>query len=201
MSGDLRKSEFAEYCKVSAPAITKAIVAGRVRTTPNGKFVDMNHPITMEYVRIKLSDGPAPKQKRKKRKPASKPPAKRIAQSKKPPPSGLDDSEDVYGEGTKTAVDVKRVIAATTKINLEIAEKAGRFLLKERVAVFFAKISTAVTQKLTPLGARLASDIGDICGVSDPAKILEIQLLIEAETQRAIEDFKRVAKEAGAGTA
>jgi hypothetical protein len=211
MAEKKNKSAFAKYCGVAPAAITRAVREGRVETTEDGKFVDMASDVTLQFVRKQLTKPEKVPQKPpeatkkkptpeppKPKKPRGRPPAKRKVHGNSKEVSDMEGGEE-SGAVSKNRVEIRRIQAQTTKMNMDIAENAGRLILREKVSGFFARLATLATNLILPMGQRVASDIGDLCGVTDPKVLLKIQDIIDKENERVLQGFKAVAEDAAKG--
>lgn len=214
------KAQFARMCKVSKPAITQACERGAVYVSKNGKINPKHRinapfmanrlavaandarekaqvlpepqpepiPVLVEPTPVEIEPEPEPipvEPEPKKRKPYKK--------RKKPVPEPSPMEPPGYGNPvTKMDVEIVRIQSQTTKINMEIAEKVGRFFLKEEVQNLFGRLATTFANLIHPLGQRLAPDICDICGITDSAIMIQVQNLIEHELEIAINEVKRL---------
>lgn len=200
---------------VSAAAITKGIREGRIDASDDSKQVDLCKKRSRDFVATKLGPRKAPAFLREygaefERGDDDKPSitekqSKKPAKSKKREPSVSysEESEDIEAEVTsgtdslsKTEADIRRIKAQTAKLNMEMAKEAKRLILREKVSVFFAQLATTVTNLVLPMGQRLAQDICDKLEVNDPEKIIVVQNMIDAENERVINEYKRVAEDA-----
>jgi len=192
-------AQFAKMCSVSRSAITQANDRGDLFISRNGKIDPAqkknntflrNHLARVENEeREKENAETKVKKTRKRAKPKG---GKKVAPSPRT-------RESMGVTPTKIDVEIARIQAQTTKINMDIAEKMGRFFLREEVEGLFGKLSTTFSNLIHPLGQRLAPDICDICGITDSAKMIEVQNLLERELEIAVNEVKRLAKDVEKG--
>lgn len=192
-------SDFAKKLGVTRQAISKAIKRGDLRTVPDGKRkkIDLHDAKTIEYVRnhnAQRKGSPVPE-----------------------PVNGSTDGKDAIsasggddngGGGLLDATDAlqagassretrdDRIKTQTATEKMKLAKEMGVLILTSMVDKLFDKLYAIILNHFHPLGARLASVLSDIAGVTDPAITLEIKKAIDKETARGLNEFKREASNA-----
>lgn len=204
-------AEFSRMCSISRSAITQAVERKEVKVSENGKinpkqrlnaqFLEYKQRQYAEKLLLKAEKEVTKVEKETVAEPVKKKakPRPRQARTVKIKPDkgelGGEALKKATGTVTKMDVEILRIEAQTTKINMEIAEKSGRFYLKEQVDDVFGKLSATFANLVHPLGQRLASDICDLCEVTEPKIILQVQGIIDVENERAIDEVKRITNE------
>jgi len=187
----LNSKDFAAACGVSPAAITKAVKKGHLvrdgknrlntRLPRNKAYLDLK---TKTPHQIALSKFSGPPKLHTNMTPEEV--AYDVAYEKE---QGLMEKGD---KATKIDVEIARIRAQTVKINMDIAEKAGRFILKDLVSKVFGELASTTANLVHPMGQRLSSDICDVLGITDPNKILKVQAMIDTENERYISEVKRI---------
>lgn len=220
----LSQNKFAQSLGLSKQAISLAVKDGRVNRTVRG--IDPNHPTNKYFAEQVLSRtephnprGKANKKKKTKRKPAQKttqntgfthqntppvvhyPPSPPVAPTSAPAappvaPSGEQGEFYLLPPTNKAEADFHKALAATKKINMEIAAKMREMVHRDEVASAFGTLNSAIMDFFLPLGERLAPSVAGLAGSSDPEQVKEVQHAIEAEITRGLEEVKRIGKEA-----
>lgn len=202
MPNKTTKAEFARMCRVTKPAIAKAIVAGKVNLLD--KKINLDHRSTAEYYYTKTGKvlnatehGTKPKPPRKK--PTQEPDTiddQLVDDGYKLPP-GIKCFEDI------TIHNVNSIPADLMKKfkELETAKKAKqdrehkRGVLVERVLVeqFMAKLHTVDTSQWKTLEDRITPELCSIFGVKDGGEeAVETRKLISGEVVKTLRYAKRL---------
>jgi len=186
------KKEFAELCNVSPGGVTRAIKSGLVQVSHNGKI----NPQLVKNLKYKVTA----RERAKKRPPTRYEMKKQYEEIARGVKSELQEEQIMQTEVlSKTAIEIARIQAQTTKLNMDIAENTGRLILREIVASYFGQLASVFTSLAHPMGQRIAPAIADVMDVEDPEIILKIQDLIDKENERIINEVKRVTADADTG--
>jgi len=189
----ISKKEFADLCRVSLPALSKAAKAGNISVASNGKI----NPNSIKNVKYKVRA----LARARNRGPTKREIAAERAAMVEDVKNRLVEDEVYKAEvASKTAVEIARIKAQTTKINMDIAREAGRLILREIVEGYFGKLASVFSGLMHPMGQRIAPLIADILDVEDPDIVNRIQEVIDTENERIIGEVQRITDEASLGT-
>jgi hypothetical protein len=210
MESTTTRAQLSRDLGVSKPAITKAVDRGDVILTASGK-VDLNHRVTLEYIRRhdKNYQPPEPKQKTE-RKPKSKSEQKKKTKKKKPKADDQtvepEDDQLLLPMGGITAIDRStihlyekrdleklKIFEQATLENIKVQEKEGKLISRELVSRVFAKIYTVDTEQLRALEDNLTPKICGVFGISeDSTESVKVKKEINVAVSKALSHIKRL---------
>lgn len=199
-------SEFARRSEVSRKSVNEAIKHGKIFKTQSGK-IETTDPRVTAYVQTALLNKSQQPTKRSTNPTRGESQAKVLngdhapgltihAENHAAPVSNYAVQPSGFGELTeKSKADLEKVRATTVKIQLEIAQKMGTLILRSEVQKAFGSMSSVIVNHFLPMGDRLTEAVCAKLEVSDAEIKSEVQLVIEKEVMRALEEFKRESKE------
>lgn len=145
-------------------AISKAVDTGRVICEDD--LIDTDNPLNKEYLRLQ-------------------------SEKKKTEQDEAISIKDPTRTITKNQADIAKVLVTTANEKVKLAQRIGTLILKEQVVKIFGRLYSVIMNYFHPLGQRLAPIVAGICGVTDSAKIMEIEKAIDEEIMRGITEFKK----------
>ena len=199
---------------ISKAAITKAAERGDIILTKQGK-VDLEHRITLEYIRRHKDDyqPPAEEKKPPKKKPAKKPakktekkPEKKKEKKPEPPGTGeqlclpINDIASIDRSNIhlyeKKDLEKLKIFEQAILENLKVKEKEGKLIDRALVAQVFSKIYTIDTEQLRSLEDNLTPKICGIFNVSDDTtESIAVKKEINIAVTKALDHIKRLIDE------
>lgn len=104
---------------------------------------------------------------------------------------------------SSAAVQKVQRLEQAAKTRVEHQAKRGLLIERRLVSSVLGRLYQVDSDQIKPLGAKVAPEIGALCGVEDTATLLEIEQLIDQNTHRILSHIKRMMDDflVGVGTA
>jgi hypothetical protein len=209
------QAQFAKLCKVSAEAIRKACIAGKIDIEGEGrkKKIDLNGSSTIEYLHDKNSQrNKAAENSPKMEKSSIAVPDVASGQEKNNIAKNLPDQSLSSGSDSKSGGDfeidlenstdaeiLKNLTVGKVKMLKEIEamrlarqlrlKNRGALIERKLVTIFLGKIFTIEQNEIIPIADKSPAKIAAIFGVEDNEKILKVGKLLKNEIAKA---FKHI---------
>lgn len=188
-------TEFAKITGVSRQAVQQAVKKQKIRTIMVGKRpkIDLHDGLTMQY----LKDDNVARVNSNSNTYVKTPDEKPVApiQNEKTERPLVDEAREIKdsattGAGTKYDYEIQRLRSITTKLNIEVAEKMGTLILRDKVETIFDSMIGVVHNYFLPIGDRVSEIVAGKLGVSDPNIMSEIKSVIDVEITRGLTKIK-----------
>lgn len=203
----LSQSEFAKLCRVSAEAIRKACVAGKIDIVGEGrkKKIVINGPNTVDYLHDKNSQ--RLKTKSSEALPAA---AEKIESAALPgnqletheksevrPPAPRNNfslSDENLNLNDLSATDIKKMkdLEAAKKSLQERMKSRGELIDRELVKIVLGRVYTVEVNQIKPVADKTPAKIAAIFENEDSKKIIAVSQLLSKELGDALKHVKHI---------
>jgi len=212
MRNYMNKSEFARYCKVTPPSITRAAEHKQILISPNG-LIDANHVKNVAYMqhqaerKTRLARGRSDLKPYADRAPETR---ARVAAGDEsdepiddedlpplPPKRPPTPEEQALLAAGMTEIDYSiEKMRSTTAINkARLAEMVRATVRRDFVDRVIAMIGTAISDHLITLGDRLSPDLAAIAGSTEASVVRQIKQALDDDISSALREMQRVVAE------
>ena len=210
------QTQFAKLCKVSAEAIRKACIAGKIDIEGEGrkKKIDLNGLSTIEYLHDKNSQRTkTPENSLEIQKPEPNGPDAAASEGKNDLPEGPAGTSSLLGSDSNSSsglgeIDLENLTDADIINTLSVGKvkmlkeieamrlarqtrlkNRGDLIDRKLVTIFLGKLFTIERNEIIPIAEKSPAQIAAIFGVEDNEKILKVSKLLKDELAKA---FKHI---------
>ena len=193
------QAKYAKKLGVTRGAINNAVKRGDLRTVEQGKkkLIDLHDMKTIQYSRNKNPQRTGSPPAQTENSPTDGKGSGDASSSDSSGSNGGEGSDDSLQTGpTSYELKDERVKTQTATEKMKLAKEMGVLIYRKMVDKLFDRLYAVILNHFHPLSDRLASVVADIAGVTDHKVRIEIKEKIDEEVARALNEFKREARNA-----